>query len=99
VALSIQGTWKGEDFILTSTTEGLTVKHGDEVERFSWENIVQFGTLAVVLTENDEARWTVALGGDFISHENDPAPPSGSIYLYEAIDGSTEPVPLTLSSP
>ncbi|MFW0781351.1 hypothetical protein ACM6N5_13900 [Rossellomorea marisflavi] len=99
VALSFPGTWKGENFILTSTTEGLTVKHGDEVERFSWENIVQFGTLAVVLTENDEARWTVALGGDFISHENDPAPPSGSIYLYEAIDGSNEPVPLTLSSP
>jgi hypothetical protein len=99
VALSFPGTWKGGDLTLTSTAEGLILQRDHEVERYSWENIVQFGTLAVVLTKNDEAQWTIALGEDFISHENDPEPPSGSIYLYEAIDGSNEPVPLTLSSP
>ncbi|MFS8186119.1 hypothetical protein ACMG4J_05040 [Rossellomorea marisflavi] len=99
VALSFPGTWKEGDLTLTSTTDGLILQRDHEVERYTWENIVQFGTLAVVLTENDEAQWTIALGEDFISHENDPDPPAGSIYLYEATDENNEPVPLTLSSP
>ncbi|GAE92323.1 hypothetical protein JCM21714_1313 [Gracilibacillus boraciitolerans JCM 21714] len=52
---------------------------------FDWDHVQQFGTLAIVLSENDQAEWTIALGGeDFSFDDNTPEPPTGEIILYKA---------------
>ena len=50
---------------LISAPEGITIDYNGEMESYDWENIVQFGTIAVVLTKNNEAEWTIALNENF----------------------------------
>ena len=64
------------------------------MESYDWENIVQFGTIAVVLMKNNEAEWTIALNENFKSNSNEPAPPSGEITIYKATMDKNEPIRL-----
>src|SRR5699024_3716281 len=84
VASEIRGEWEGEKTRIVSDADGISVTENGETKHFDEEHTVQFGTLAVVLTEDDEAVWTISLDENFKSHANDDNPPSGNITLYKA---------------
>src|SRR5690625_1349211 len=65
VAPSIQGIWQGDNKKVISDAEGISVEYDGVTEHFNCENIIQYGTLAVVLVENDEAKWTISLNQNF----------------------------------
>lgn len=84
VGAEIHGQWKAKDYQVESTPEGIFVTEKGKTEMFEWENIIQFGTLAVVLKKNDEAVWTIALNEDFKVHSDPAEPTTGNIILYKA---------------
>ncbi|TYS90091.1 hypothetical protein [Rossellomorea aquimaris] len=95
VGPTIQGQWKGDGARIDSTTEGISIDHDGKIEKYNWDNVVQFGTIAIVLVHDGEAEWTIGLNENFQSHSNDPNPPAGEITLYQASLESVEPVRLT----
>ncbi|WP_082232868.1 hypothetical protein [Halobacillus massiliensis] len=94
VSSSLSGKWRGENVQVTTTPEGIIVEDAGKPQLYPYDDIVQFGTLAIVLTNQDEAEWTIALNENFASHSNDPDPPEGEITLYEASMEENEPVTL-----
>lgn len=85
VAPEIQGKWKGENEDVISDTEGVSVTVNNKTTSYDWDHIQQFGTLAVVLiNDEEEAEWTIALNEDFQVHSDGSIPQTGSISLYEA---------------
>ncbi|MDX8046799.1 hypothetical protein SH601_12475 [Gracilibacillus sp. S3-1-1] len=61
---------------------------------FKWEQLHQYGILIIVLEENNEAKWIIALGDDFYYDQNTMEPPVGDILLYEAALEDNEVIPL-----
>lgn len=92
VGPSIYGQWTGKNADVISNQEGITVKTGGKTEQFDWEHVVQFGTLAVVLTANNQAVWTISLDENFIANSNAAKPPKGYITLYKATMEETNPI-------
>lgn len=99
VGAEIHGRWQGENIHLTSDTEGISVTENGETELFAWENIQQFGTLAVVLKQDNEAIWTVALNENFEVHSDASASTVGDISIYKATMEENEPITLHYSGP
>ncbi len=91
VGAEIQGVWKGKDTMVISDTKGILVSKEGNTELFGWEQIEQFGTLAVVLMKEGEAKWTIALMEDFLVHSNSSAPQIGHIRLYKASQEESKP--------
>jgi len=98
VGPSIYGNWKGNNTEVISNQEGISVFSNGKMEKFDWEHIVQFGTLAVVLTANDQAVWTIFLNGNFEIHSAATVPPTGEISLYKATMEKIEPIKLYYKS-
>lgn len=94
VGAEIHGTWEGDDVKVISAPEGITVNVNRETELFEWENIVQFGTLAVVLRKNDEAVWTISLSENFKVDSDSYEKREGNIRLYKAIMENNRPITL-----
>ncbi|MDF2857381.1 MAG: hypothetical protein K0Q87_3232 [Neobacillus sp.] len=102
VGSSIHGHWQADTVRVISDSEGITIDNNGEIEHYNWVNIVQFGTTAIVLLENNEAifmknneaKWTIALNLNFKSNSNAALPPSGEITLYKASMDSSEPITL-----
>ena len=65
VGAEIHGLWQADNTEVTSNTEGISVTANGKTELFTWENIIQYGTLAIVLKKNDEAVWTISLNENF----------------------------------
>lgn len=84
VGSALHGEWKGKNGKVKTHTEGITIEVKDKKETYSWEHVVQFGTLAVVLVENEEAKWTIALNKDFKMDPSSGVGMSGTISLYKA---------------
>ncbi|UOQ48980.1 hypothetical protein MUN88_02250 [Gracilibacillus caseinilyticus] len=97
VEAQIRGEWEGEQTTLSATSEGVTIVHNGTSQFFKWEQAKQYGTLAIVFSENNQAKWTIGLGEDFHYDENTPDPPIGSIILYEASMEGVLPVKLMYS--
>ncbi|OIU69799.1 hypothetical protein [Rossellomorea aquimaris] len=95
VGPTIQGQWEGNDARIDSRPEGISINYNGKSGQYSWDNVVQFGTIAIVLLRAGEAEWTIGLNENFQSHSNDPKPPSGEITLYRASMDRVEPVKLT----
>ena len=98
VGPSIYGHWKGNDTEVISNQEGISVFSNGEMESFDWDHIVQFGTLAVVLTANDQAVWTISLNENFEVHSEAAVPQAGEISLYKATMEKTAPIKLYYKS-
>ncbi|WGG46344.1 hypothetical protein [Rossellomorea sp. DA94] len=96
VGPTIQGQWDGNGARVDSRPEGISVNYNGKSGQYSWDEVVQFGTIAIVLMNDGEAEWTIGLNDNFQSHSNDPKPPSGEITLYPASKGKVEPVSLTI---
>ncbi|WP_406687909.1 hypothetical protein [Rossellomorea vietnamensis] len=94
VGPTIQGQWEGNGARIDSRPEGISVNYNGKSGQYNWDNVVQFGTIAIVLMHDGEAEWTIALNENFESHSNDPKPPSGEITLYQASMESVKPVRL-----
>lgn len=94
VAAEIHGTWQGNNVEVISDTEGISVTDNGKTELFEWDNIHQFGTLAIVLKRNNEAAWTLSLNKDFELQSTASEPTAGSISLYEATMEENQPITL-----
>lgn len=94
VGPSIQGQWKGKDAKVISDTRGITVIYNGAVDVFNWNQVVQFGTLAVVLTRDNQAVWTISLNENFEVHSDSSIPQSGEISLYKATMKNNKPITL-----
>ncbi|MFS0865503.1 hypothetical protein [Fredinandcohnia sp. 179-A 10B2 NHS] len=97
VGSSLHGEWKGKNTNLVANTEGITIEKNGKSESYGWENIVQFGTLAVVLVDHNEAKWTVSLNEDMVVDHNNYEPPTGHITLYKATMDETGPIILSFN--
>ena len=94
VGPSIYGRWSGGNIEVTSSQDGIKVIHNDGMDSFNWDQVVQFGTLAVVLTNNNEAVWTIALDENFKVQSESLVPPIGDISIYKATMEKSRPVTL-----
>ncbi|WP_254901256.1 hypothetical protein [Tuberibacillus sp. Marseille-P3662] len=79
---------------MISNSEGISVTENHKTELFTWENIKQFGTLAVVLKKNNEAVWTLSLNENFEVHSDASEPTVGNISLYKATIEENQPLTL-----
>ncbi|PFG03482.1 hypothetical protein [Bacillus sp. es.034] len=95
VGPTIQGKWQGNGARIDSRPDGISVNYNGKSGQYSWDNVVQFGTIAIVLMRDGEAEWTIGLNENFQSHSNDPLPPSGEITLYRVSMDRVEPIRLT----
>src|SRR5690625_461885 len=92
VGPEIYGTWQGENVKVISNTQGITVTHNGNSELFEFNHVVQFGTIAVVLTRENEAAWTIALNKNIKINTAENRQPTGDISLYKATMEETEPI-------
>ncbi len=83
VGSALHGEWKGDTSNIQTHTEGITVEVNGEKETYSWDHVVQFGTLAVVLVEDDQAKWTIALNDDFKIDPSLGIGVAGTVGLYK----------------
>lgn len=68
VGAEMQGEWADGNTRVVSNTDGISVSKNGETGSFDWDHIVQFGTLAVVLMNDNEAAWTISLNKNFESN-------------------------------
>lgn len=94
VGAQIHGQWQGDNTEVTVSSEGIMVVHQGDQHLYEWEQVHQYGTLAIVLEENNEAEWTIGLGDDFYYDQNTQDPPTGEILLYEATLADNEAISL-----
>jgi hypothetical protein len=94
VGAEIHGDWQGDHVEVTSSPEGITVTENNQTELFPWENIHQFGTLAIILKKDNEAVWTIALMENFEVHSDASKPTVGNISLYKATMEENQPIML-----
>ncbi|QUW23091.1 hypothetical protein JSQ81_05855 [Sporosarcina sp. Marseille-Q4063] len=90
VGMEMQGVWQNGNIKVVSKPDGIHVMENNHDEFFEWDNVHQFGTLAIVLERDDQAIWTIALNEDFELYSNASVPPTGSISLYKATVGNKE---------
>lgn len=101
---AMKGSWlmmetntSGWQFI--STKDGFKVIHGAKVEAFSFDDCVQFGTIAMVLCENGLPKYTISLDeGSTINH-NDRVDSGKTMSLTPVAMTKTAPVVFTMISP
>lgn len=84
VGPQLQGTWSGNNAKVICKQTGITITHNGMSKTYDWKDIVQFGTLAIVLVENNQAQWTIALDENFKVNSATTTPQTGDIILYEA---------------
>ncbi|MEH7237483.1 hypothetical protein [Bacillus sp. JJ1562] len=95
VGAALHGEWKGKNSKIITHTEGINIEHDGNTETFSWDHVVQFGTLAVVLVENNEAKWTIVLNEDFKMDQSTGIGVGGTISLYKVSAENNELLTLT----
>ncbi|WP_405099134.1 hypothetical protein [Oceanobacillus sp. FSL H7-0719] len=96
VGAEMHGLWQGDSVEVLNNQEGITITENGETELFEWENIHQFGTLAIVLKKNNEAAWTIALNENFEVNSGGIESNVGNISLYKATMEENQPVILHL---
>lgn len=98
VGAEIHGVWSGQNMEVVSNTEGISITEKGHKELFTWENIEQFGTLAIVLKRDNQAIWTIGLHANFEVQSNSKKPVIGNISLYKATMSKIDPVRLNFKS-
>lgn len=92
VGPEIQGKWQSGDVEVISDTDGIMVTEKGITEQYEWDNIIQFGTLAIVLMKNDEAVWTIALDENFKVESDSSISSTNVIILYRATMEENQPI-------
>ncbi|AUJ26479.1 hypothetical protein [Virgibacillus dokdonensis] len=89
------GEWRGDGVEVINHPEGITVITNGTSETFSWEETIQYGTLAIVLMKENQAVWTIALDKNFDAEAiNDGRQQTGNIMLYKATMSDIKPIVL-----
>jgi len=70
------------------------VTENNQTTLFEWDNIEQFGTLVIVLKQDDEAVWTIALDENFVVESSSAEGSKGNITLYRADVENQQPITL-----
>ncbi len=83
VGMQIQGEWAGEDTRAIVGQEGIEIECQQQSQWFDWDDVVQFGTLAIVLFDQDEPAWTIVLNEGYQIYDAENNPPEGEITLYQ----------------
>src|SRR5699024_8031660 len=94
VGAEIQGEWQGDNITVISSPDGMTFTADNKTELFEWNDIQQFGTLAVVLQKSNEAIWTIALSENFIVESDASIAQEGNISIYKATLDKEQPITL-----
>ncbi|WP_077299850.1 hypothetical protein [Virgibacillus pantothenticus] len=90
-----RGRWGGKSVEMRNNTEGITIITKATSETFSWDQVIQYGTLALVLMKDNQAVWTIALDENFDAEAiNDGKQQTGNITLYKATMDDNEPINL-----
>lgn len=92
VGAEIQGQWQGDNIKVISNPDGIAITENKNTELFEWDNIQQFGTLAVVLKKNNEAVWTISLNENFVVRSDSSAPTVGNISLDKVSTEKNQPL-------
>ncbi|MBD8028666.1 hypothetical protein H9636_18725 [Ureibacillus sp. Re31] len=92
VGPEIQGKWQSGDVEVISDMDGIMVTEKGITERYDWDHIIQFGTLAIVLMKNDEAVWTIALDENFKVESDSSISLTNEIILYKASMEENQPI-------
>ncbi|MGM8363931.1 hypothetical protein ACLIBG_00485 [Virgibacillus sp. W0181] len=98
VGAEIHGEWQGDNVKVVSEQEGISITENNKTELFAWDDIQQFGTLAIVLVSDNEAGWIISLNEDFVVHSDVSKPTTGSLSLYKATMEENEPLTLRYKS-
>ncbi|MGP4065769.1 hypothetical protein ACTWPF_12660 [Oceanobacillus sp. M65] len=77
---------------MSKSQNKIPIKVNGEKELFLWENIEQFGTLAISLKRNNGVVWSIALNENFEIHAEASKPTDGNITLYKASLQNSEPI-------
>jgi len=99
VGAEIQGVWKSNNITVVSSPDGISVTENNHTEQFEWDDIHQFGTLAVVLKKNNEAIWTISLNENFVVESDSTIEKEGNITIYKAVIENEQPVVLHYKGP
>lgn len=83
VGPEIQGVWETEYVKVVSDPEGILITEDGDKSMFEWDEIEQFGTLAIVLEKNQEAAWVIGLNENFEVQSDSLAQQTGRISLYK----------------
>lgn len=96
VGSEIRGEWAGKDVKILSDQQGISINDSKKTEVFPWEQVEQFGTLAIVLKRDDMAVWTISLNKNFSADSNSYQSNSkvGNISLYKATMEDNESIKL-----
>lgn len=99
VGPEMHGVWEGEDVEVISSPDGMEVTVNQKTENFAWDELEQFGTIAIVLKKDGAAAWTIALDEDFHVDPNGTKEKTDQIILYEAALEKAKPYTLTYQGP
>ncbi|WP_226665195.1 hypothetical protein [Metabacillus litoralis] len=98
VGAEIHGRWESQNITVISNQEGISVSENGKTQLFLWDNIVQFGTIAIVLKNHNEAAWTISLDESFKVDSDSTKPKVGTITLYKATMKKNHPITLNYKS-
>ncbi|MCM2675486.1 hypothetical protein [Alkalicoccobacillus plakortidis] len=90
VGPEIHGEWQDGETRVISGPEGILVEDNGQRQRFGLEDIQQYGTLAIVLSDGNNAAWTIALAENFKAQRDSPTAQPGNIRIYGATIGDGE---------
>ncbi|MCT2536438.1 hypothetical protein NC661_03740 [Aquibacillus koreensis] len=94
VASQIRGKWGADNAQVERQNNGIAITVDDQTELFGWDNVEQFGTLAIVLKKNNEAVWAISLDENFVANSEEIEPTVGNISLYKATMEENDPIVL-----
>ena len=94
VGPNLSGKWESESGNILVNPEGIYITVDGDSNHYDWDDIVQFGTLAIVLVKKNQANWTISLDKDFNDQSDNFLSKSGHITLYKADFNDHEPIRL-----
>lgn len=100
----LSGVWEAEGqntagWSLETDVSGVHLKNGSEEMLYTYDDCVQFGTIAMVLCRNGLPQWTVVLNQDCIIDEASDLVTEGTISVCKVSMEKTAPVILSGGSP
>lgn len=98
VAAVIEGRWtratqNSSGMYIKKDTQGITITQDGREERYEFSDCTQYGTIALVLTKNEIAKWTIVLNKDAnLDEKTGLVQQGGTILLCEVSMEATAPL-------
>lgn len=82
VGSELHGEWSGDGMQISVTPDGIAINKGTDSFEYGWEATQQYGTLALVLSNEETDEWVIGLGESFVATGNGTHSANASIVLY-----------------